>query len=126
MTAHEQFKVDHAPDATRLNVVEHELEQHLVRRAQIAVEQPSAYQLQILGPVPADQHYVATWMSAAVTLDRHHLGLDPDPTHLDVTPDRYGRQRAETLARLEVVAIPREREPITRTLERGLGLDLFG
>jgi hypothetical protein len=33
---------------------------------------------------------------------------------------------AETMARLEVVAIPRDREPVQRTIEQDLGLDLFG
>jgi hypothetical protein len=126
MTAHETFRIDHAHDATRLNVVDYVLEHHLVGRAQLAVEQPSDYQLQILGPVPTDRHDAATWMSAAVTLDRHHLGLNPGPARAELTPGRYGRERAETLARLEVAAIHREREPITRTLDRSLGRDLFG
>ena len=36
------------------------------------------------------------------------------------------RERAEALARLEVVTIQREREPVARALEDDLGLDLFG
>jgi hypothetical protein len=36
------------------------------------------------------------------------------------------REMAETMARLEVVAIPRDREPVQRTIEQDLGLDLFG
>ncbi len=36
------------------------------------------------------------------------------------------RERAEALARLEVVTIQREREPVARALEHDPGLDLFG
>lgn len=125
MAARESFQTGHGHLAPILDAIEHELERHLAERAQHAVREPVAYQLQILGPVPTDPDHVATWKRGATILDRHHLGLTPDPDRPDNTPRRHGKDRAEALARIEVRTIPRQREPVTRTVERGRGLDLF-
>ncbi len=127
MNAREQFQTDHAHDVTLLAAVDHELDRQLQTRARQIVADPTDYHLHILGPVPTDPNHQATWMRGATILERHHHGLDRAPGWQDRTPLTGGpKERAEALARLEVVAIPREREPVGRTIEPHLGLDLFG
>lgn len=68
-----------------------------------------------------------TWLRGATILDRHDLGLERDPALRDRSSLLGGpRVKAEIMARLEVMAIPREREHVQPTIEHDLGLDLFG
>ena len=77
--------------------------------------------------MPTDPEHQATWLRGAAILDRHYLGLDRDPAQPDRSSLLGGpREMAETMARLEVMAIPGEREPVQRRVEHDLGLDLFG
>lgn len=80
-----------------------------------------------MGPVPTDPDHQVTWLRGATILERHYLGLDRDPAQRDRSTLLGGpREKAEMMARLEVMAIPREREPVQRTIGQDLGLDLFG
>ena len=127
MNAREQFHTDHTHETVFLAAVDHELDRQLHSRAQQIAADPTDYHLHILGPVPTDPDHHATWMRGATILERHHLGLDRVPGWKDGTSVTGGyRERAEAMARLEVVAIPRRREPIGRTIEPHVGLDLFG
>jgi conjugative relaxase-like TrwC/TraI family protein len=126
MSTREQFHTDHANDASRLEAVEHLLARHLDSRVQHAGENPTDYHLRILGPVPADPAQLATWLRGAAHLERHNLGLDHDPTQLSTSTPRSRGDRAEALARHEVVTIPRVREAVQRGIEPDHGLDLFG
>jgi len=126
MAAREQFRAEHAPDTTFLHTIDDEIDGRIAFRAMRAAENPSTYNLHILGPVPENPQHVATWMRGATILDRYHLGLDRTLG----TPDRaspIGRstERAEVMARLEVLAIPRRREAVEPTRGADLGLDLF-
>ena len=127
MREREQFQTDHAHDAGFLDALDNELDRQLRSRAWQIAADPTDYHLHILGPVPADPDHLATWMRGATVLDRHHLGVDRDTPRQERSSLLGGhRERAETMARLEVMAIPREPEPISRTSQRDLGLDLFG
>ena len=106
MNAREQFQTDHAHDADRLDVVEHELDRHLQTRVRHIAENPTDYHLRILGPVPTDPDHRPTWLRGAAHLERHNLGLDHDPTRPDTSTPRSRRDRAEALARHEVVDHP--------------------
>lgn len=119
--------VDHAHDTGFLDALDNELDRQLQSRAWRIAADPTDYHLHVLGPTPADPDHLATWRRAATILDRHNLGLDRSPPWQERSSLLGGqRERAETMARLEVMAIPREPEPISRTIERDLGLDLFG
>jgi Ti-type conjugative transfer relaxase TraA len=127
MVARERFQTDHAHDAGLLDAVEHELDRQLHSRVRRIAADPTDYHLHILGPVPTDPHHQATWLRGATILERHHLGLDQDPAQRDHSSLLGGpRETAETTARLEVMSIPREREPVQRTIEQDIGLDLLG
>ncbi|MBK9179967.1 MAG: relaxase domain-containing protein [Acidimicrobiales bacterium] len=127
MSEREQFQTDHAHEAGFLDAVDHELDRQLRSRAWRTAAAPSDYHLHILGPVPTDPEHQATWLRGATILDRHYLGIDRDPAQRDRSSLLGGpREKAEMMARLEVMAIPREREPVQRTIEQDLGLDLFG
>jgi hypothetical protein len=127
MSEREQFQTDHAHDTGFLDAVDHDLDRQLRSRARQIAANPTDYHLHILGPVPTDPEHRATWLRGATILDRHYLGLDRDPAQRDRSSLLGGpREMAETMARLEVVAIPRDREPVQRTIEQDLGLDLFG
>jgi hypothetical protein len=127
MSEREKFQTDHAHDTDFLNAVDHELDRQLRSRARHIAASPTDYHLHILGPVPDDPDHIATWLRGATVLDRHHLGLDRLPDREDRTSLLGGpRERAEAMARLEVLTIPRRPEPVARTLEPDLGLDLFG
>jgi conjugative relaxase-like TrwC/TraI family protein len=125
MSAREQFQIDHPHDTTQLEVVDNELARHLDNRVHQAGENPSTYHLQILGPVPTDPAQRSTWLRGAAHLERHNLGLDLDPTEPGTSTPRSRGERAEALARHEVVTIQRLREPVQRTIEPDHGLDLF-
>lgn len=126
MNAREQFQTDHAHDSDRLEAVDLALHRHLDNRVRHAGEKPTDHHLRILGPVPTDPTHLSTWRRGAAHLERHNLGLDYDPTRADLATPRSRGDLAEALARHEVVAIPRVREPVQRSVERGQGLDLFG
>jgi Ti-type conjugative transfer relaxase TraA len=127
MGEREQFQTDHAHEVGFLDAVDDELDRQLRSRAWRTAAAPSDYHLHILGPVPTDPEHQATWLRGATILERHFLGLDRDPTQRERSSLLGGpREMAETMARLEVMAIPREREPLQRTIEQDLGLDLFG
>lgn len=107
--------------------MEHELDRQLRSRARQIAANPTDYHLRILGPVPTDPEHQATWLHGATILDRHYLGLDRNPAQRERSSLLGGpREKAEMMARLEAMAIPREREPVQRTIEQDLGLDLFG
>ena len=122
----EQFQIEHAPEADLLDTIERQLDQHLQARVHQIADNPTDYHLKILGDVPDDPSGQAGWLRGAAHLERHHLGLDHDPSRPDTSVLATSRARAETLARLEVVAIPRDREPVQRGIESDHGLDLFG
>lgn len=127
MRERERFQADHAPDADFLEAVDVELERQIQGRAWLVAADPTDYHLHVLGAVPQDPDHLATWMRGATILDRHNLGLDRVQGWQDRSSLLGGpRERAETMARLEVMAIPREREPVARTLDHDLGLDRFG
>ena len=127
MHEREQFQTDHAHDTGFLEAVDHELDRQLRSRARQIAANPTDYHLHILGPVPTDPEHPATWLRGATILDRHYLGLDRDPAQRDRSSLLGGpREKAEMMARLEVMAIPRQVEPVQRTIEHDLGLDLFG
>lgn len=120
-----QFQNDHAPDTARLDTIEQQLDHHLQIAARQIAQRPTSYHLHILGNVPEDPDHRATWLRGAAHLERHRLGLD-DHGHPDLSTPRSRTSRAEALARLEVLAIPRNPEPVQRALESDHGLDLFG
>ena len=123
----DQFQAIHAQDVALLAAVDNEIEDHLDRDAEHLAHDPSDYHLHVLGPVPDDPEHRATWIRGASVLERHDLGLDRVPAGQDHTSlPGSARERAEALARLEVVTIPREREPVARTIEDDPGRDLFG
>jgi hypothetical protein len=125
--AREQFQSDHSHDSGFLDAVDHELERQLQSRAWRIAADPTDYHLHVLGPVPDEPDHLATWMRAATILDRQHLGLERVPGWQDRTSLLGGsRERAEALARLEVLTIPRRPEPVARSLGPDPGLDLFG
>jgi Ti-type conjugative transfer relaxase TraA len=127
MREREQFQFDHTHDADFLDALDNELERQLQSRAWRIAADPTDYHLHVLGAVPHDPDHLATWMRGATILDRHTLGLDRVRGWQDRTSLLGGpRERAEAMARLEVLTIPRRREPVARTLEPDLGLDLFG
>ena len=121
-----QFQADHAHEAALLEAVNAELDDRLHARALQVAENPSAYHLHILGPVPDQPDHLATWIRGATILDRHYLGLDREPAQRERSPLLGGRrEKAEMMARLEVMAIPPEVEPVQSTIEQDLGLDLI-
>ena len=121
----EQFQSEHAPDADRLDTVERQLDQHLQTRVHQIAENLTDYHLQILGDVPTDAQHRVHWMRGVVHLERHHLGIDHDRATPTTSTTNTPRERAETLARLEVVAIPRQSEPLHRSVEPDRRPDLF-
>lgn len=124
MSEREQFQTGDTREAAFLDAVDHKLERRPQSRGQRIATKPTDY-LHTLGPVPTDPEHKAAWLRRATILDRHYLGLDRDPAQRDRSSVLGGpREEAEMMARLEVMAIPREREPIGRTLEPGLGLGL--
>jgi conjugative relaxase-like TrwC/TraI family protein len=126
VASRKQFQNDHAPDAARLDTIEQQLDHHLQIAARQIAQRPTSYHLHILGNVPEDPDHRAKWLRGAVHLERHRLGLDDHQAHPDLSTPRSRTSRAEALARLEVVAIPRNREPVQRAIEPDRGLDLFG
>ena len=126
MSEREQFQTDHSHEAGFLDAVDYELDRQLRSRAWQVAADPTDYHLHVLGPVPTDPEHQATWLRGATILDRHYLGIDRDPAQRDRSSLLGGpRELAEAMARLESLTIPREREPVSRTLEPDLGLDLF-
>lgn len=126
MSAREQFQIEHSHDSGFLDAVEHELDTQMRSRARRIAADPSEYHIHILGPVPSDPQQQVAWLRGATILESHYVGLDRDPTRPQRSSLLGGsRENAETLARLEVMSIPREREPVSRTIETDLGLDLF-
>jgi conjugative relaxase-like TrwC/TraI family protein len=125
VASREHFQIDHAPEADLLDTIERQLDQHLQARVRHIAENPTDYHLQILGTVPTDPDHRTKWLRGAAHLERHHLDLDHDPTRPDTPTLRTRRDRAEALARHEVVATPRDREPVQRGIEPDHGLDLF-
>ena len=124
--AREHFQTDHAHEAALLDAVDTEIDDRLHARALQVAENPSAYHLHILGPVPDQPDHLATWIRGATILDRHYLGLDREPAQRERSPLLGGRrEKAEMMARLEVMAIPPEVEPVQSTIEQDLGLDLI-
>ena len=113
-------------EADFLEAVDRELDRQLRSRARQVAANPSDYHLHIPGPIPGDPEHQATWLGGATILDRHYLGLDQDRPARRSSLLGDPREKAEMMARLEVMAIPREREPVQRTIEHDLGLDLFG
>lgn len=127
MHEREQFQTGHAYEAGFLDAVDDELDRQLRSRAWQIAANPSDYHLHILGPVPTDPEHQATWVRGATILDRRYLDLDRDASQRDRSSLLGSRtEMAETMARLEVMDIPRVREPVQRTIEQDLGLDLFG
>ena len=125
MSEREQFQTDHAHDAGFLDAVDHELDRQLRSRARQIAADPTDYHLHILGSVPTDPEHQVTWLRGATILDRHFLGLDRDPAQRDRTSLLGGpREMAETMARLEVMSIPRAVEPVQRTVDLNVGLGL--
>jgi hypothetical protein len=120
MSAREQFQTDHTHDDAHLAAVDHELNRQLQTRAEQIAADPTKYHLRILGPVPTDPDHQATWMRGATILERHHLGLDRVPGWQDTSLTGGPRERAEAMARLELLTIPRQPDP------GALGVDLFG
>lgn len=126
MADHDQFTVDHAPDAAFLDAVDQELDRQMWSRTRQIAADPTDYHLHILGPVPADPEHQAVWLRGATILERYFLGMDQDSTR----PARSSvlgspRENAEIRARVEVMAIPSGREFLARSVEPDLGLDLF-
>ncbi len=126
MALHDQFSVDHAPEAAFLDAVDHELERQMRKRARQIAADPTDYHSHVLGPVPVDSGHQAVWLRGATILERHFLGIDRDPTR----PARSSvlgspRENAEMHARLEVMAVRADREPVGRSVDTDLGLDQF-
>ncbi len=116
------FQIKHVPDSGRLDAVQSEIDRHIAHRVERHLVDPSDYHLGILGAVPTDSDHQAIWTRGAAILEAHHLGADTDRSTLLGSR----REAAEMRARLEVVAIPRHREPPGLGLGPDLGLDLFG
>jgi conjugative relaxase-like TrwC/TraI family protein len=125
MDERRRFQADHGQDTERLEAIEVELSRQLdVRVRQVAAD-PSAYHLRILGQVPTDPDHLLVWLRAATVLERHRLGLDHDPERIGSGSLFTPKDRAEMLARLEVVVIPHAGSELERTIERDRGIDLF-
>jgi conjugative relaxase-like TrwC/TraI family protein len=124
MSARGQFQADHGHDARRLDAVDRELSRQLDVRVRQIVGDPSEYHLRILGQVPAEPEHLTVWLRGAGILERHRLGLDHDPSRSDSSSLFTPRDRAETLARLEVMVISRRGPEVERTIEPDLSLDL--
>jgi conjugative relaxase-like TrwC/TraI family protein len=124
VVSREQFQIEHAPDADLLDTIDRQLDQHLQTRVRKIAEHPTDYHRQILGNVPTDPEHRTKWMRGAAHLERHHLDLDQNPTRPDTPTLRARKDRAEALARHEVAAIPRDREPVQRSIDPDLGLGL--
>ncbi len=126
MQERDQFHAEHALDRARLDAVQSELERHMARRVERRLADPSDYHLSILGEVPAAPDHQAIWKRGAAILESDDLGVDHDPTAPERTSMLGTRHEAvEVRARLEVAAIPREHEPVYRSVEQDVGLDLF-
>ena len=125
MSARGQFQADHGHDAGRLDAVDSELSRQLDVRARQIAGDPSEYHLRILGQVPAEPEHLTIWLRGAAVLERHRLGLDHDPSRSDSSSLFTPRDRAEMLARLEVMAIPRRGPELERTIEPDHGIGLF-
>jgi hypothetical protein len=125
VTARERLQTDHAGDSTLLEAVEHELTRQISDRVNSVMANPSDYHLHVLGPVPTDPEHQGTWKRGAAILEADDLGVDIDaagPRGSSLLGSR--QEAAEMRARLEVIAIPSERE--SRGVDRNLGQDLFG
>ena len=122
--ARSAFQSEHRLDIDRLAVSENRLDHHAQDLSRQAMEHPTPYHDHILGPVPIQPEHRSAWLRGALILERHHLGLDHDP--LGDRPSLLGNatDRAETRARLQILAVPREAGPLHRGVERDPGLDL--
>jgi hypothetical protein len=125
MTARERFQAAHAGDSAFLEALEHELGRQISDRVNVVMADPSDYHRRVLGPVPTDPEHQATWKRGASILVAAHLGVDIDPTDPRLS-SLLGPRRdaAQMRARLEVMTIPREREPVGRGVDQDLGLSL--
>jgi hypothetical protein len=119
------FLTEHAGDYHRLDAVRHELDREIDRRVDAVAAEPGDYERRVLGSVPHNPAMLDVWKRGARILEEHHIGLDHDPAVHDRLSLLGGpRERAETRARLQVVAITPERHPVIRTLERDSGIGL--
>lgn len=126
MTARERFQTDHGGDSVFLEAVEHELDCQITDRVNAVMADPSDYHLHVLGPVPTDPEHQAIWKRGAAILEADDLGTGTEPAGSRRSSFLGSRQdAAEMRARLEVMTIPREHEPMSRSADRDLGLDLF-
>lgn len=121
---HDQFQLDHAPDRSLLEALEHELDRHIATRVDQHVAHPPGYFCRILGPVPEHVDDLASWRRGASILEGHQLGADRDPS----TAPRSSvlgsaTEAAEMRARLEVIRHDSQTlEP--PALDREWGLEL--
>ena len=120
-----RFLADHGQDTERLDDVDIELSRQLDVRARQIAGDPTAYHLRILGEVPDHPYHLTVWLRGATVLERHRLGLDHDPERSGSGSLFTPRDRAEMLARLEVMVIPDGGLVRERTIERDRGIELF-
>jgi hypothetical protein len=121
----QSFLTEHAGDYHRLDAVRHQLDREIDHRVEAIAAEPGDYERRVLGRVPHDPAKLDIWKRGARILEEHHIGLDQDPAvHDRLSLLGSPRERAETRARLEVVAITPEPDSVIRTLERDSGIGL--